>query len=54
MARERIFSFNLARKENFSVILALQLEKLPTPDVERIFNAGSHHHRKLRKKNQSF
>ena len=34
MAREGLFSFNLARKELFSVNLTRRLEKLPTPGVD--------------------
>ena len=45
MAREEVFSFNLARKEIFSVNLARRLKKLPTPVLGpfqqvRGFNGG--------------
>ena len=33
MAHEAFFSFNLARKEIFSVNMARRLKKLPTPDL---------------------
>ena len=43
MAREEVFSFNLARKQIFSVSLARRLEKLSTPelDPEKKLNCGS-------------
>ena len=47
MAREGFFAFNVAREEFLSVNLASQLEKLPTPALDKLIMLTIFHNREI-------